>query len=45
MSSMRFTVEGLRDAMKYMVQSEGFDRVLGKVGRAAESLLSQGGGK
>ncbi|XP_010706969.1 acyl-coenzyme A thioesterase 13 isoform X2 [Meleagris gallopavo] len=40
MSSMRFTVEGLRDAMKYMVQSEGFDRVLGKM-----KLLSANPGK
>lgn len=45
MGSMRFTLEGLRDAMKYMVQSEGFDRVLSKVGRAAGSLLPEGGGK
>lgn len=29
--SMGFTVESLREAMKYMVESQGFDRVLRKV--------------
>ncbi|POI25801.1 hypothetical protein CIB84_010449 [Bambusicola thoracicus] len=40
MGSMRFTLEGLRDAIKYMVQSDGFDRVLGKM-----KLLSANPGK
>uniref|UniRef100_A0A8C2T358 Acyl-coenzyme A thioesterase 13 n=2 Tax=Coturnix japonica TaxID=93934 RepID=A0A8C2T358_COTJA len=40
MGSTRLTLEGLRDAMKYMLQSEGFDRVLGKV-----KLLSANPGK
>lgn len=42
---MRATVESMRDAFKNMVKSQNFDRVLGKVGRADESLLPQGGGK
>lgn len=28
---MGFTMESLREAMKYMVESQGFDRVLRKV--------------
>ncbi|NXF24560.1 ACO13 thioesterase, partial [Rhodinocichla rosea] len=38
--SMGLTVETLKEAMKYMVQSKGFDRVLGKV----RALGGQGSG-
>ncbi|KAF1676466.1 Acyl-coenzyme A thioesterase 13, partial [Pygoscelis papua] len=38
--SMGFTVESLREAMKYMVESQGFDRVLRKM-----KLLSATPGK
>lgn len=42
---MGFTVESLREAMKYMVESQGFDRVLRKVraGRGARAARPPGG--
>lgn len=37
---MGVTMESLKEAMKYMVESKGFDRVLGKV----RALGGQGSG-
>lgn len=50
---MGFTMESLREAMKYMVESQGFDRVLRKVqagcrgegGRASRRRLAVSGSR